>query len=116
MWLSAFKPFDVADAVAKQPQPPLGADPRVEQADAAGRARCGVLAYGGSPRSLLLLVEPHQVGVGHVDFAADFQHRRKVACRAAAAARRANVRMLCVTSSPTRPLPRVTPRTSSPSS
>ena len=38
------EPFDVADAVAEEPQPPLGADPRIEQADAAGGhvARVGV--------------------------------------------------------------------------
>ena len=37
------QPLDVAHAVAEEPQPPLGADPRVEQADAAGRdvARVG---------------------------------------------------------------------------
>ena len=47
-----------------------------------------VLANGGSPLLLLRLVEQHQVGVGHVDFAADFQQRRDVVARAAAAGRR----------------------------
>ncbi len=38
-----------------------------------------VLANGGSPSFCLLgLVQQHQVGVGHVDFAADFQQRRNV--------------------------------------
>ena len=37
-----------------------------------------VLAYGESPLACLLLVEPHQVGIGHVDFAADFEHCRRV--------------------------------------
>ena len=74
--------FDFADAVAKEPQVPLGADPRVEQADAAGRAHCGVLANSLSSFVGLLLVQPHQVGVGHVDFAAHFQHRRHVRCPA----------------------------------
>ena len=42
MWVLAFRPRGVARAVAEEPQPPLGADPRVELADAAGRDVAGV--------------------------------------------------------------------------
>ncbi len=75
-----------------------------------------VLANGGSPCGLLLLVQRDQVGVGHVDFAADLQHRRHVAGRDSRSGTSSIVRTLWVMSSPTRPLPRVTPRVSRPSS
>ncbi len=58
----------VADGVTKEPQSPLGADPRVQLADAAGNhvPRVGKqrLALG-----LLPFVEQHQVAVGHVNLA-----------------------------------------------
>ena len=44
--------LDVAHAVAEQPQPPLGADPRVEQAGCCRRRRFAVLAYSGFSRGL----------------------------------------------------------------
>ena len=75
------QPFAVADAVDQEAQPVRCSGPRVEQADGAGRhvARVGEDRFAAR---LLPLVERHQVGVGHVDFAADFQHRRMVAGQA----------------------------------
>ena len=87
MWVRSPKSLDVAHPVAKEPQPALAADPRVEQADAAG----GDVSRVGERRQALAalqLVEPDQVGVGHVDFAADFEHRRHVAAAKAEAGRR----------------------------
>ena len=43
-----------------------------------------VLANGGFSFLPLLFVEPHQIGIGHVDLAADFQQRRRIVGRAAA--------------------------------
>ena len=73
-----------------------------------------VLAYGGQSLGLLLLVEPHQIGVGHVDFAAHFEHGGRIF--AAQPQRHVLERAitLCVMSSPTRPLPRVAAWTSRP--
>ncbi len=71
-----FQPLAIADAVAKQPQPPAGRLARIEQPNAAGGAvaRVGVCRLAAV---LLLLVEADQIGVGHVDFAAHFQHARR---------------------------------------
>ena len=59
--------------MAEHPQTPLGADPRVQQADAPA-VPLRVLANGFSLARTLPLVERDQVGVGHVDLAAHFQH------------------------------------------
>ena len=76
----AFKPLGVAGTVAEEPQPPAGADPRVELPHAAGDGVAGILQYLGPFAAfdfrLLRLVELHEVGVGHVDFAANFQERQ----------------------------------------
>ena len=68
----------VAHAVAEHAQPAFGADPRVQHPHSAGRqiARIGERRLSGC---LLPLVQRDQVRVGHVDFAADFQHRRHIA-------------------------------------
>ena len=74
---AGLQPLDVAHAMAEHPQPPLGADARIEQPNAAGGDVAGV---GKRRLSLLFLflVKPHQVGIGHVDLAADFQCGRDV--------------------------------------
>jgi hypothetical protein len=74
------EPFDAAHAVAEEPKPPLRAEPRVQQPDAAG----GDVPRVGVGRFALLalrLVQQNQVGVGHVDLAAHFEHRRDVRAR-----------------------------------
>ena len=99
--------FAIPDRVAEEPQPPLGADPRIQLADAAG----GHVPRVGKQRlalGLLPLVEPHEIAVGHVDFAPRFRMRGYVLPRSRKGMSWI-VRMLWVTSSPTRPLPRVTP-------
>ncbi len=79
---SGLKPFGQAHAVGEKPQSPLGANSRVQQAHAAGSDVAGIgkerLALG-----LLRLIEHDQVGVGHVDFAADLQERRHLFARQA---------------------------------
>ena len=71
------QPSDVAHAVAKQPQVTRCADSRIKQADAAGGAVAGI-GVGRLATLALLLVEPHEIGVGHVDFAPHFQRLRKI--------------------------------------
>jgi hypothetical protein len=70
------EPLDLADAVAEQPQPPLGANARIEQADGTGRQ---IAAVGKRRQSgvALLLVERDQVGIADVDFATDFEQCRR---------------------------------------
>ena len=65
----------IAHAVAEEPQRPRRAFPRVEEANAASRHVPGV----GERRQAfprLRLVERHEVGVGHVDLAADLDRFR----------------------------------------
>ena len=72
MCVWAVEALAIADRVAEEPQPPLGADPRVQLADAAG----GHVPRVGEERlalGLLPLVEPHEIAVGHVDFAPRFE-------------------------------------------
>ena len=72
--------FDEADAVAEEPQAAMGANARIEHPHGSGR---DVATIGKQPLSLrgLLLVETYQIGVGHVDLAAHFEHRRNVPAR-----------------------------------
>ena len=75
----------------------------------------GIGERAARPLACLLLVQPHQIGIGHVDFAADFQQRRHIASPCEPQRNvAASVRTLWVISSPTRPLPRVTPRDQQP--
>ena len=65
----------ISHAVAEEPQRPGGALPRVEQADTAGGhvARVGERCQ---PRLRLRLVERDEIGVGHVDLAANLDRFR----------------------------------------
>ncbi len=65
-----------------------------------------------SPASRAALVQRGEVLQRHVHLAAHLQQRRRVATRSGIAP---IVRRLCVTSSPISPLPRVAPRSSTPS-
>ena len=65
----------IAEPVAEKPQRSGRSELRVEEADAA----CGNVAgvgKGRQPLGRLLLVEPHEIRVGHVDLAADIKPRR----------------------------------------
>ncbi len=63
---AGLEPLARANRVAEEPQPPLGADPRVQLADA---ARGHVPRVGEQRLALGLLpfVEPRQIAVSHVD-------------------------------------------------
>ena len=65
--------FVVSESMAKESKFALSADFWIEQADCAGGGIAGVLEFG-FPQFRALLIEPYQIGVGHVDFAADLQN------------------------------------------
>ena len=74
---------DVAQAIGKKAQAPLGRDGRVQLAHATGRRIAwvdkGFFAFG-TLRNLfaLLFIQGFKIGAAHIDLAAHFQHGRRI--------------------------------------
>src|SRR5262249_24894685 len=69
--------FDVACTVTKKSQMALGTNAGIEQANGAGGDIAGVSVRSVAAAGLLF-IEPHEIGVGHVDFAAHFELGRNI--------------------------------------
>ena len=95
---------DLTQAIGEKSERPLRRNGRVQLAHCAGGGVARV-DEGFLAALALGLIQPLEVGTRHVDLAPD---KRKGICRM--------VRMLCVTSSPTSPSPRVAACTNTPAS
>ncbi len=71
--VGGLQPIAFADSVAEHPQASFRADAGVEHPHTPGGDVPGVGVRGES-QSPLSLIQRHEVGVGHVDLAADFQN------------------------------------------
>ena len=67
----------VPDAVAEHAQPAFRTDPRVQHPHGTGGQIAGI-GVRRLPGGLLPLVQRDQIRIGHVDLAADFEHRRHI--------------------------------------